>query len=63
MRYDGIGEKQGNTGICFFISDLFKILMMKQNGNRIVHAASYEASVQSSFSPEIDRGACLSIIV
>jgi len=22
MRYDGIGEKQGNTGICFFISDL-----------------------------------------
>lgn len=36
---------------------------MKQNGNRIVHAASYEASVQSSFSPEIDRGAYLSIIV
>jgi len=22
MRYDGIGEKQGNTGIRFFISDL-----------------------------------------
>jgi len=21
MRYDGIGEKQGNTGICLFISD------------------------------------------